>query len=86
MDFTYLSKIENGKMSPPRTDVIARLAKILEADINELLSLAGEIPQALKEKIGTSEAARQFICRHAPNLSDKEWEKLLESVEKGKAK
>ena len=86
MDFTYLSKIENGKMQPPRTDVIVRLAGILGADVNELIGLAGEIPPALKATIEKSDAARNFICRHAATLSESDWEKLLKTVEKGQDK
>ena len=86
MDFTYLSKIETGKMPPPRKDVIERLATILAADLNELICLAGEFPPELKAKIEKSDAARQFICRHAPDLSESEWEKLLKEVEKDQGK
>lgn len=86
MDFTYLSKIETGKMLPPRKDVIERLAGILGADINELLSLAGEFPPELMARIEKSDAARRFICRHAPNLSESAWEKLLKEVEKDQGK
>jgi len=82
MDFTYLSKIENGKMVPPRKDVIKRLAETLGADLNELMGLAGEIPEGLQNKIEKSDAAREFICRHAANLSDDIWKKLLKEVGK----
>jgi len=82
MDFTYLSKIENGKMDPPRKKVIEKLAEILGADLNELLGLAGEIPGDLKTKIEKSDAARRFICRHAATLNESEWENLLKAVEK----
>lgn len=86
IDFTYISKIENGKMPPPRKDVIERFAKILGADLNELLSLTGEFPEALKEKINNSEAVRQFIYRYALNLSEKDWEKIVANIEKEKVK
>jgi len=76
MNFTYLSKIEADKMIP-RKELIINLAGILGADANELINLAGEIHPALLAKIAKSDAARQFICRHAENLSDSVWEKLL---------
>jgi transcriptional regulator with XRE-family HTH domain len=43
MDFTYLSKIENGKVEPPSEDKIRKMAKELAADPEELLVLAGRV-------------------------------------------
>ena len=54
IDFTYLSKIENGVLRPPSEKVVLRLAEALNADRNELLILAGRIPsdvaRALKNR------------------------------------
>ena len=54
IDFTYLSKIESGTMSPPSEKVITKLAKVLGADKDELITLAGKVPsdlsQILKDK------------------------------------
>lgn len=44
IDYTYLSKIENGVLPPPSEKVIAQLAEALNADKDELLILAGKIP------------------------------------------
>ncbi|MFC1874072.1 helix-turn-helix domain-containing protein [Chloroflexota bacterium] len=44
VDFTYLSKIESGAMPPPSEKVILRIVKALNADRDELLTLAGKIP------------------------------------------
>lgn len=78
MDFTYLSKIESGRMPPPKEDIVARLAGVLGADLNELLVLAGKTPPVLQ----TSEGARRFFFRHAPNLKEEQWEQLLREMEK----
>ena len=43
IDFTYLSKIESGMLPPPSEKVVLRLAEALNADRNELLTLAGRI-------------------------------------------
>lgn len=54
IDFTYLSKIESGVMPPPSEKVITKLAKVLCADKDELITLAGKVPsdlsQILKDK------------------------------------
>ena len=43
IDFTYLSKIENGKVEPPSEEKINAMAKELEVDREELLALAGKV-------------------------------------------
>lgn len=46
LDFTYLSKLENNRADyPPKEDVIRSLARQLELDEEELIFLAGRIPQ-----------------------------------------
>ena len=44
VNFTSLSKIENGTARPPSEDVIHRLATVLSADEEYLLTLSGRIP------------------------------------------
>src|SRR4030042_2692871 len=44
VNFTYLSKIENGALPPPSEKVIRQLAQVLNYDQDELLALAGVIP------------------------------------------
>lgn len=43
IDFTYLSKIENDRVSPPSDEVIHNLAKHLDANEEELLALAAKV-------------------------------------------
>jgi transcriptional regulator with XRE-family HTH domain len=45
IDFTYLSKIENGKVSPPSNKVIEKLSRELGTDLEELLALAAKVSQ-----------------------------------------
>lgn len=46
LDFTYLSKLENNRADyPPKEEVIRTLAAHLELDAEELIFLAGRIPQ-----------------------------------------
>ena len=47
VDFTYLSKIESGVMSPPSEKVITKLARVLDANRDELITLAGKVPSDL---------------------------------------
>lgn len=52
--FTYLSKVENGKLEfgkYPSADLVAKLAKALSADEDELMLLAGKMPEQVKRRI-----------------------------------
>jgi transcriptional regulator with XRE-family HTH domain len=46
LDFTYLSKLENDRAEyAPKEEVIRKLARHLDLDEEELIFLAGRIPQ-----------------------------------------
>lgn len=50
LDFTYLSKLENDRADyAPKEDVIRKLATHLELDPDELVFLAGRIPERDEE-------------------------------------
>ena len=50
IDFTYLSKLENGHGKPPSEETIRRLAKELSGDAEELLALAVKVPEGLRAR------------------------------------
>lgn len=49
VNFTYLSKIENGALPPPSEKVVKQLAGVLNYNEDELLTLAGIIPADIAE-------------------------------------
>jgi transcriptional regulator with XRE-family HTH domain len=52
--FTYLSKVENGKLDfgeYPSDALIRRLSKALETDVEELLILAERVPDRIRERV-----------------------------------
>jgi PAS domain S-box-containing protein len=51
VSFTYLSKIENSAMPPPRGKTIVALAHALDADSDELFGLSKKIPFEFSEQI-----------------------------------
>jgi transcriptional regulator with XRE-family HTH domain len=79
INFTYLSKIESGVLLPPREDKIIRLAKVLNADKDELITLAGKVPSDLAQ-ILQNRGVVQFLR----SSSSKEISQLLKKKEKGK--
>ena len=54
IDHTYLSKIENAKLTfgdYPSEELICKLAGALDTDPNELLLLAEKIPPTIKQRV-----------------------------------
>ena len=86
-NFTYLSKIENDRTPPPSVAAIRQLAEVLDADVDELLTLAGKVPPQLSETLKDSAGARTFY-RSVMNadLSEADWERLLDELKRGKKK
>lgn len=85
-DFTYLSKIENDKTDnrPPSADLIKRLAKVLKADENELLTIAHRIPDDAKRALTNKDALRFFRTIKGQEQDPEFWEKLNRLVNKHK--
>ena len=75
--FTYLSKIENQRLSFgefPGDDLIVRLANALQADADELLLLAEKIPDSIRCRV----LARPDAFRKFAGLSDEMLDELLD--------
>src|SRR5713101_7372527 len=61
IDFTYLSKIEGGRLDPPSEIVIRHIAQVLDADEDELINLAGKVPKDLKAVLEESPQAVELL-------------------------
>jgi transcriptional regulator with XRE-family HTH domain len=83
VDFSYISKIENDRLSPPAADTIVEICNALEVPVEELLALKGKIPSELEDTIGSSPAALKFV-RHAQamDLTEEEWKKLTHQLKR----
>lgn len=71
IDFTYLSKLENDRGEPPGEKTVRRLAEVLHEDEEELLALAGKVPEQLRERAQRDVAFARLV-RRLPDLTDKE--------------
>lgn len=81
VDFSYLSKIENGKAGYlPGADTIRALADALEADALELLELADKVPPEMERFAGNARA-RRFLQRAQEIASPDDWDALLNVLE-----
>ena len=88
IDFTYLSKIENGRVEPPSEGVLQRIAKELadrlgrdETELSdELITLAGKIPSDLAETLSRNpEVVRLLRSVGSDVRSAADWRRLLAS-------
>lgn len=80
--FTYLSKIENQKLSfgeYPSDDLIVKLAGVLDADADELLLLAEKIPEAIRKRV----LERPDVFRKMATLDDKRLDAVVEFLDQG---
>lgn len=80
--FTYLSKIENQKLSFgefPSDELIVKLARALDADPDELLILAEKIPDAIRKRV----LQRPDVFRRLSGLDDEKLDAVLEFLERG---
>jgi transcriptional regulator with XRE-family HTH domain len=79
IDFTYLSKIEVGRMEPPSEPVIRRIAQELGADEDELINLAGKVPKQLKAVLDDNpEAVELLRVLSEQRLPDGTYRKMLD--------
>jgi HTH-type transcriptional regulator, competence development regulator len=79
INFTYLSKIENGKLDFsdfPSEKLIRKLAKVLNGDVDELLLMAEKIPDEIRKRV----VERPDAFRKIAKLDDAQLDKLLEEL------
>ena len=82
VDFSYISKLENDRLSPPAAETILAIAQALNTPSEELLSAAGKIPTDVQKTVGESQAAQEFLrSAQQLQLSDDEWNQLKKSLE-----
>ena len=82
VSFTYISKVENGKLDfgdYPSEDLIRRLAAALDADEEELLLLAEKIPEAIRRRLFERPDAFRLIAR----LDDKRLDRVRAFLRRG---
>ena len=86
VDFTYLSKIENGRVEPPSEAVLKGIARELAGELHqdetgladELITLAGKIPSDLAETLSRNPGAVQFLRSLGDDVRPPaEWRRLI---------
>src|ERR1051326_7166082 len=77
LDFSYISKVENGRLPPPAADTIVAICRVLDTAPEDLLALTQKIPTAVQQTVSRSTAAQRFL-REAQQmaLTDDEWAQM----------
>lgn len=81
MDFSYISKLENGRLPPPAADTVVAICKVLGVNAEELLALTGKFPSEVQKTVSGSKSAQEFL-REAQQLglTDAEWDTMMRSL------
>lgn len=83
LDFSYISKLENDRIPPPAADTIVNMCDFIGESPEELLTLTGKIPSDVRQKIGGSQAAQEFLREaHRSELTDEEWKLLSDEIKR----
>jgi transcriptional regulator with XRE-family HTH domain len=77
VDFSYISKLENGRLPAPAAETVGRLAEVLGCPVEDLLAAAKKMPANLDESVGQPAALRFLQEASRLRLSPEEWEELL---------
>jgi transcriptional regulator with XRE-family HTH domain len=81
LDFSYISKLENGRLPPPAADTVVALCRILGVPPEEVLALTGKIPSDVQASVSTSPTAQRFLLEaRGMGLSEAEWSDLVHSL------
>lgn len=83
---TYLAPIEREVFPPPAESKVVRIAKALDRDPDEFLSLAGRIGSDIRRIFHRQPSQAARLLRAIDGLSDEEIEKLVESARKKTAR
>jgi transcriptional regulator with XRE-family HTH domain len=77
LDFSYISKVENGRHPPPSAETVIELCRILRTPPEEMLALVGKIPEEVEQALSKSAAAQGFLQQAGlMKLSDEEWQQM----------
>lgn len=79
--FTYLSKIENGRLEYgdyPSAALVHRLADVLEADEEELVLLAERVPERIRKRV----LERPEVFAALADCDDKTLDSVMRQIRK----
>lgn len=83
---TYLSQVEQGNIDPPTAERVRKMAEILGENADELIALAGRVPEDLPKIIQRQPTQIPELLREASGLTADQLRQLVEKAKKLKEK
>lgn len=81
LDFSYISKLENGRVPPPAADTVVTLSQVLGVAAEGLLALTCKIPSEVQATVSSSPTAQRFLIEaREMELTEREWGRLVKSL------
>lgn len=81
IDAAYLSRIERGRLPPPRQPAIARLAIALQIEEHELTTLASRLPEDLSLTLRRRPQLMMRLIRAGDRFSDDQLGRICHALE-----
>ncbi len=87
IDFTYLSKIENGRVDPPGEATMRLLARAVDMDAESLLARARKMPRDLKSLVAQGSPEKALLMRRIAQtpMSPERVQRMLRLLEDDKS-
>ncbi len=77
LDFSYVSKIENGRVPPPAADTVLAMCQVIGIAPEGLLARIGKLPSQVQQTVSSSPEAQKFLSEaQRLGITDQEWERL----------
>lgn len=83
---TYLSQVEQNNMDPPTAERVRKMAEILDENADELIALAGRLPEDLPKIIQKQPTQIPELLREASGLTAEQLRQLVEKARKFRKK
>ena len=83
---TYMSQVEQDVADPPTAERVRKMAELLDENADELIAMAGRLPEDLPEIIQSRALEMPELLREASGLSPDELQKVRDQIRKLKEK
>lgn len=81
VDFSYISKLENSRVSAPSVGTITEIAKAVGCGVEDFLALARRLPREVTGSLTGQTAAVKFLNEASKfDLTREEWEHLTKEL------
>jgi transcriptional regulator with XRE-family HTH domain len=83
---TYMSQVEQDVADPPTVERVRKMAELLDERVDELIAMAGRLPEDLPEIIQSRSSEMPELLREASGLTPDQLQKVRDQIRKLKEK